>query len=338
MRVLVTGAGGALGGHLVNRLVADGHRVLAVDVKPIDQWWQHTWEASNHPCVDLSELGNCRWAVGNMDRVYNLAANMGGIGFITEREAECGFTTLITAHMLKAAADAGVERFVQTSSACIYPIHIQERPDAAALRESDAWPAAPDHLYGAEKLYGEQLAMAVSKDMGMQTRIARLHNVYGTHGEWRGGREKAPAALARKVAEAKLTGSGVLDIWGDGQQTRSFCHVSDFVEGIIRIGDSDYDQPLNLGSSELVTIDALADIVESVAGVALERRYDTSKPQGVRGRCSDNTLIREVLGWEPTTSLADGIAKLYPWVESQVEVNREGQHPGAVTTGAGCGR
>lgn len=323
--ILVTGAGGALGGHLVRRLLDDGHRVRAVDIKPIGQWWQRHERAHNWAGIDLSLWEEAQRAVADIDLVYNLAANMGGIGFITGEQAACGLTVLITAHMLKAAAGAGVQRFVQTSSACIYPTHIQGRPDAAALREEDAWPANPDHLYGAEKLYGEQLAMAISRDHGLETRIARLHNVYGPYGEWRGGREKAPAALCRKVAEAKLEGRDAIEIWGDGQQTRSFCYVDDFVEGIIRIGASDHAEPINLGSSELVTIDELATIVEKVAGVAMRHEYDPSKPQGVRGRCSDNTLILEKLGWEPATPLEVGIAKLYPWIEQ--EVDRARQHP-----------
>jgi len=317
VKILVTGAGGALGGHLVRRLLDDGHEVRAVDIKPLDKWWQ-VHETENWAETDLSLWGNARDAVYGAERVYQLAANMGGIGFITDKEADCAFTVLTTAHMIKAAAEEGVSRFVYASSACAYPVYDQQETDAPALREDAAWPADPDHGYGLEKLFGEKLCEYAHKDWGLETRVARLHNVYGPHGEWQGGREKAPAAIARKIATAKRTGEHVIDVWGDGEQTRSYCWVGDFVEGIIRIGDSACAQPLNLGSSELVSINQLIDIVSEIADYPVERRYDLTKPQGVRGRNSCNDRIREVLGWEPSTSLHDGLSRLYPWIERRV--------------------
>lgn len=319
MDVLVTGAGGALGGHLVKQLISDGHAVRAVDVKPLDRWWQSAAGAENVQ-ADLSRRDEVKRAFDGVvfDRVYNLAANMGGIGFITACEADCAFTVLTTAHMLEEAADTGSGRFIQTSSACIYPTHMQDESLSRALREDDAWPALPDHGYGLEKLFGEKLCEYASRDWYLDTRVARLHNVYGTHGEWRGGREKAPAAMCRKIAVAKLRGEGEIEVWGDGEQTRSFMFVDDFVEGITRIAESDYTHPLNLGTSELVTINELISIVEDVAGYKVERRHNLEAPQGVRGRNSDNTRIREVLDWEPSISLREGVQQLYGWVEEQV--------------------
>lgn len=316
-RVLVAGAGGALGGHLVKRLLLEGHEVRAVDIKDLDEWWQVTDASLVWPLADLSQKGVAEAAVDGVDWVFNLAADMGGIQHIYEKEADCAFNVLITAHLLKASHEAGVRRFCQTSSACAYPTYLQEGLPPA-LKESDAWPAQPDHGYGLEKLFGEKLCEYVTRDYGLPTRVARLHNVYGPFSAWRGGREKAPAALCRKVAEARLTGSGRLDIWGDGTASRSFLYVDDFVEGIIRIMNSDYERPVNLGSEEVVSINQLADVIEEIAGTNLTRVYDTTAPRGVQGRNSDNTLLRHVTGWEPPTSLREGLEKLYPWVEQEV--------------------
>ncbi|MBA0125064.1 NAD-dependent epimerase/dehydratase family protein [Haloechinothrix sp. YIM 98757] len=315
--VLVTGAGGFIGGHLVQALINRGDAVRAVDVKPVQEWEQCSTEAEN-TVRDLKYLQNCREVVDGVDQVYNLAADMGGIGFIENHKAECMLSALISIHMLAAAKDAGVERFFYSSSACVYAADRQDRPDATFLRESDAYPAMPEDGYGWEKLFSERMARHFREDYQLGTRVARYHNVYGPYGAWDGGREKAPAAICRKVATAKLTGDPRLEIWGDGEQTRSFMYVDDCVDGTIRIADGDVTDPLNLGSAELVTINQLVDVVQEIAGVELRRNYRLDAPQGVRGRCSDNTLIQRAFGWEPSTTLRDGLAVTYPWIEQQV--------------------
>ena len=316
--MLVTGAGGFIGGHLVARLIGEGADVRAVDAKP-EAEWQQRFEGADNRVLDLSSLDACREAVDDAGEVYNLAADMGGMGFIEANKALCMLSSLISTHMLVAARDAGVGRFFYSSSACVYNAERQQSPDSPALAEADAYPAMPEDGYGWEKLFSERMARHFSEDFGLVTRIARYHNVYGPESTWRGGREKAPAAICRKVAEAARNGSGEIEVWGDGKQTRSFIYVEDCVEGTLRIMRGDVAEPLNLGSSELVTVDELVSIVEEIAGVRLERRYDTSAPQGVRGRNSDNTMIRERLGWEPSIPLREGMAKTYAWVAEQVE-------------------
>ncbi|MFB9729374.1 NAD-dependent epimerase/dehydratase family protein [Haloechinothrix salitolerans] len=315
--VLVTGAGGFIGGHLVKRLLEQGEYVRAVDVKPAHKWDQRFSEAENIT-LDLKLLPQCRIAAAGMDVVYHLAADMGGIGFIENHKAECMLSVLISTHMLQAARDSGVSRFFYSSSACVYAANKQDRPDADYLVESDAYPAMPEDGYGWEKLFSERMARHFAEDYGMYTRVARYHNVYGPHGAWQGGREKAPAAICRKVATAKLTGDHSIEIWGDGKQTRSFTYVDDCVTGSMMIAEGDYAEPLNLGSSELVTINELVDVVEDIAGIRLHRRYKLDAPQGVRGRCSDNTLIESVYGWQPSISLREGLTETYTWIEQQV--------------------
>ena len=315
---VVSGAGGFIGGHLVAALLRQGRTVRAFDQRSLSEWHQLHAGAENG-VADLSQAEACRDALAGVVEVYNLASDMGGIGFIEGHKAACMLSVLINTQMLLAARDAGVERYFFSSSACVYPLGRQDSPDLAPLKESDAYPALPEDGYGWEKLFGERMCRHFREDFGLETRIARFHNIYGPRGAWTGGREKAPAAICRKVAEAALTGSGRIEIWGDGGQTRSFTYVDDCVEGTQRIVAGDFPDPLNVGSSELVTIDELVTIVEEIAGVALERVYDTSAPQGVRGRNSDNTLIRETYGWEPSTSLRDGLAKTYPWIAEQVE-------------------
>jgi GDP-D-mannose 3', 5'-epimerase len=314
---LVAGAGGFIGGHLVATLLDRGHEVRAVDVKPLDQWHQAFPEAQNRT-LDLSLIEDCRAAVEGVQHVYNLAADMGGIGFIEGNKAPCMLSVLIGSHMLVAANEAGVDRFFYSSSACVYPAGKQNDAAVTPLAEDDAYPAMPEDGYGWEKLFSERMCRHFLEDFGLQTRVARYHNVYGPEGTYRGGREKAPAAICRKVAQAVLTDSPAIEIWGDGQQTRSFMYVDDCVDGTIMIAEGEPAEPINLGSSELVTINQLVDIVEDIAGVALERTYLTDAPQGVRGRNSDNDLINELYGWEPSISLREGLERTYRWIHEQV--------------------
>lgn len=315
---LVTGAGGFIGGHLVGRLRAEGvERVRAVDVKPLDEWYQVHPDVEN-VTANLELVEACHAAVDGVDTVFNLAADMGGMGFIENNKALCMLSVLVSTHMLVAARAAGVERFFYSSSACVYAEGKQSSPDVVPLREDDAYPAMPEDGYGWEKLFGERMARHFAEDFGIATRVARYHNVYGPHGTWAGGREKAPAAICRKVATAKLTDDRRIEIWGDGEQTRSFTYIDDCLEGTMRLTASDVVEPLNVGSSQLVTINELVDIVSEIAGVTLKRNYLLDAPQGVRGRNSDNTRIRALLDWEPATSLQDGLAATYAWVYDQV--------------------
>jgi GDP-D-mannose 3',5'-epimerase len=315
---LVTGAGGFIGGHLVRRLRDDGvPTIRAVDAKPVDQWYQAFDDVESRQ-ANLEDPDECRGVTEGADAVFNLAADMGGMGFIENNKALCMLSVLVSTHMLVAAKEAGVERYFYSSSACVYAAGKQASPDVTALREHDAYPAMPEDGYGWEKLFSERMARHFAEDFGIKTRVARYHNVYGPHGTWDGGREKAPAAICRKVATAKLTGDRRIEIWGDGQQTRSFTYIDDCLDGTLRLMASEVDEPLNIGSSQLVTINELVDIVCEIAGVQLKREYVLDAPQGVRGRNSDNTLILERLGWEPTTTLQDGLAATYAWVHDQV--------------------
>jgi GDP-D-mannose 3',5'-epimerase len=316
--IVVTGAGGFIGGHLVRDLLESGGvRVRAIDLRPLDEWYQRFDEAENLQ-IDLAELESCRRAAAGAQQVYNLAADMGGIGFIEGNKAACMLSVLINTHMLVAARESDVERFFYSSSACVYAAEHQTRPDVTALAEGDAYPAMPEDGYGWEKLFSERMCRHFLEDYGLTTRVARYHNVYGPHGSFEGGREKAPAAICRKVAQAKLSGDHSIEIWGDGEQTRSFMYIDDCLHGTRLIMDGDHPEPVNLGSSELVAINKLVDVVEEIAGVKLERRYDLDAPQGVRGRNSDNTLIRERYGWEPSISLQDGLTRTYRWIYDQL--------------------
>jgi GDP-D-mannose 3',5'-epimerase len=323
--VLVTGAGGFIGGHLVRRLRDLGvERVRAVDVKPIDEWYQAFPDVENVR-GNLELLDECRKAVDGVDTVFNLAADMGGMGFIEANKALCMLSVLVSTHMLVASRDAEVERLFYASSACVYAAEKQDTPAVEPLREEDAYPAMPEDGYGWEKLFSERMCRHFADDFGIATRVARYHNVYGPHGTWDGGREKAPAAICRKVATAVLSGNHEIEIWGDGEQTRSFTYIDDCVEGTLRLTASDVSEPLNVGSDQLVTINRLVDIVESIAGVTLKRNYKLDAPQGVRGRNSDNTRIQSRLGWAPSITLEDGLAKTYAWVHDQLSARMAGR-------------
>ena len=319
-KIIVCGAGGFIGGHLVAALLDKGANVRAVDVKPVDEWFQLFAEAEN--CQrDLQDKNSCEDAVNSAAVVYNLAADMGGMGFIESNKALCMLSVLINTHLLMAAKDAGVQRFFYASSACVYAAEKQVSADVTALKEEDAYPAMPEDGYGWEKLFSERMCRHFSEDFGLITRVARYHNVYGPHGTYDGGREKAPAAICRKVIEAKLSGKHEIEIWGDGEQTRSFQWIDDCVKGTQMIMEGDFAEPLNLGSNELVTINELVDIAEEIAGLKLKRRYNLSAPKGVNGRNSDNTLIRSILDWEPSTRLRDGLERTYRWIFEQMTQN-----------------
>jgi GDP-D-mannose 3', 5'-epimerase len=315
--VVVAGGGGFIGGHLVADLLNEGYRVRSIDLKPLDEWYQVHDDAEN-TVSDLRLRDACTQALAGADDVYNLAADMGGMGFIENNKALCMLSVLINTHMLQAAQEHGVQRFFYASSACVYAADKQTDPDNPGLRESDAYPALPEDGYGWEKLFSERMCRHFREDFGLYTRTARYHNVYGPEGTWNGGREKAPAAICRKVAEAKLSGLNEIEIWGDGEQTRSFMYIDDCVYGSKAILDSEILEPINLGSNEMVTINQLVDIVEDIAGVSLKRRYDLSAPKGVRGRNSDNTMIQQRLAWEPGTSLREGLEQTYVWIFDQV--------------------
>jgi nucleoside-diphosphate-sugar epimerase len=319
--ILVSGAGGFIGGWLVRYLQENGFTQLrAIDIKPLDEWHQ-VIEGVDNRVADLRSLEACRDAIRGIAHVYNLASDMGGMGFIEANRAACMISVLINTHLLIAGRDECVKRHFYSSSACVYNVELQQVSEVTALREEDAYPALPEDGYGWEKLFSERMCRNFHDDYGIETRVARYHNVYGPHGTYAGGREKAPAAICRKVAEAKLSGGNEVEIWGDGEQTRSFMYVDDCLLGTTMIMESDILDPINLGSSELVSINQLVDTVEEIAGVRLKRRYNLDAPKGVRGRNSDNTLILERLGWEPSTPLSVGLEKTYAWIYDELRAS-----------------
>lgn len=316
--VVVAGAGGFIGGHLVGHLKQLGWaQVRAVDFKDRTDWYQHHAGVEER-VLDLRDAAACREAAKGATAIFNLAADMGGMGFIETHKAECMLSVLINTHMLMAAREAGTERYFFSSSACVYNADKQIVADVTALREEDAYPAMPEDGYGWEKLFSERMCRHFREDYGLITRMARYHNVYGPWGTYEGGREKAPAAMCRKLIEAKLSGRHEIEIWGDGEQTRSFMYIDDCLDGSVRLMESGVEEPINIGSDELVSINQLVDIVEKIGGIKLKRRYKLDAPKGVRGRNSDNTLVKQVLGWAPSIRLEDGMERTYRWIHDQM--------------------
>jgi GDP-D-mannose 3', 5'-epimerase len=317
-KIVVCGAGGFIGGYLVRDLTARGANVIrAIDIKPKDEWYQINEHVENR-VLDLKDLNACREAVSGATAVFNLAADMGGMGFIESHRALCMLSVLINTHLLMASREADIQRFFFSSSACVYNADKQKDARVTPLREQDAYPAMPEDGYGWEKLFSERMCRHFEEDFGLVCRVARFHNVYGPFGTWNGGREKAPAAICRKVLEAKASGKHEIEIWGDGNQTRSFMYIDDCLKGARLLMESDVNEPINLGSDELVTINQLVDITEEIAGIRLKRHYNLSAPRGVNGRNSDNTRILELLGWAPSIPLREGMMKTYDWIESQM--------------------
>jgi len=316
-KVLVAGAGGFIAGHLARKLKDMSYDVRAVDKKPFTEWYQVHPDTENL-VLDLRDKDNCYIAVNGCDEVFNLAADMGGMGFIENNKALCMLSVLINTHLLMAARDIGINRYFYSSSACVYNGEKQTSTDNLGLKEEDAYPALAEDGYGWEKLFSERMCRHFREDFGIITRVARFHNVYGPFGTYEGGREKAPAAICRKVIEAKQSGKHEIVIWGDGEQTRSFMYIDDCIEGILKIMYSNIEEPINLGSSEMVSINKLVDIVEEIANIKLDRNYDLDAPKGVRGRNSDNTLIQKYLGWEPSLPLVEGMKKTYDWILEQM--------------------
>lgn len=320
-KVLVAGAGGFIGGHLAKRLIELGYTVRCVDIKPLKEWYQ-LHDQSENISADLMEKDNCFKVMDGIDIVFNLSCRMGGVGFIQVFKGECITSVLINTHLLMAARHFKVKKYFFASSGCIYNVDQQETHNEVALKETDAYPAKPEPGYGEEKLFGERMCQIYREDYGLETYIARFFNIYGPFGTWDGGKEKAPAAICRKVINAKLSNNHNIEIWGNGEQLRNFTYIDDCIDGILKLMDSDYHDPLNLGSSECVTINQLVDIASEIGKIKLDKKYLLDKPRGVNSRNTDNTLIKQVLNWEPSTPLREGLEKTYKWIES--EINKGG--------------
>ena len=311
--ILVTGAGGFIGGHLVKRLLKDGYNVVGADIKPLEYWFQKFDKAKNFS-MDLNDYNNCLSVTENIDGVFNLACNMGGMGFIQNNKADCMLSVLINTNLLRASKIKNVVKFLYSSSACIYNTDLQEETFINGLEEKHAYPANPEDGYGWEKLFSERMCRHFFEDYGIETRVVRYHNVYGPYGTFDGGREKAPAAISRKIIEAKMSTKDFIDIWGDGEQTRSFLYIDDCIEGTLKLFESNHREPINIGSDEQVSINQLVDVVEKISAVKLNRNYQLDKPLGVRGRSSNNDKLKKVLKWNYSIKLEEGMKKTYDWI------------------------
>ena len=317
-KILVVGAGGFIGGHLTNRLLKDGNSLIAVDIKPKEYWFQEFDTAENYYSMDMKDISNCRKVTKNIDYVFNMACNMGGMGFIENNKAECMLSVLVNTNLLRAAKENNCKKYFFSSSACVYNGSKQNETFISGLKETDAYPADPEDGYGWEKLFSERMCRHFYEDFGLDVRIARYHNIYGPEGTYDGGREKAPAALCRKIINAKLKKEKNIEVWGDGEQTRSFLYIDDCIEATMSVFNSNFTDVFNIGSEEQVSINQMIDKIEEIAGFKVERNYDISKPKGVRGRSSDNSLINSKINWSPKFSLNDGLEKTYNWIYSSI--------------------
>ncbi len=319
-KILVTGAGGFIGGHLVSKLIKKNYKVICVDIKPKKNWFQ-IFKKANNFSADLNNFHPCLKYTKNIDYVFNLSCDMGGMGFIENNKASCMTSVLINTNLLKASKINKVKRYFFSSSACVYNAKKQTISNNPGLKEEDAYPADPEDGYGWEKLFSERMCRHYEEDFGLQVRVVRLHNVYGPLGTYAGGREKAPAAICRKISEAKLKNKKIIDVWGDGKQTRSFMYIDDCIEGILKIFFSKYSRPINLGSSKKVSINQMIKIIEKIASYNVKKTYLLDKPKGVRGRSSDNKLIKKIIGWEPNTKLEKGLENTYYWINNELSQN-----------------
>ena len=324
-KVLIVGAGGFIGGHLVRKILDNENSVVATDIKPQEYWFQDFDNVENHYATDMKDISNCRKVTQDVDYVFNMACNMGGMGFIENNKAECMQSVLINTNLLIACKENKVQRYFFSSSACAYNKDKQQDVFIEGLKEEDAYPANPEDGYGWEKLFSERMCRHFQEDYGLEVRIARYHNIYGPYGTYDGGREKAPAALCRKVIEAKKNNNDTIDVWGDGEQTRTFLYVDECVEGTLRLFESDYSEPVNIGSDEQVSINQMIGMIEEISGGSkFKKNYQLDKPKGVRGRSSNNDLVKKVLNWSYQMSLKDGLYKTYKWIESQT--NKSGSN------------
>ena len=327
-KILIVGAGGFIGGHLVDRLLKDGNAIVACDIKPKEYWFQDFTEAENYYAMDMKDISNCRKVAMGVDFVFNMACNMGGMGFIENNKAECMLSVLINTNLLIACNENKVQRYFFSSSACAYNTTKQEEVFIEGLKEEDAYPANPEDGYGWEKLFSERMCRHFQEDYGIEVRVARYHNIYGPYGTYDGGREKAPAALSRKVAQSKINKNNNIEIWGDGKQTRTFLYIDDCLEGTLKLFESDYSDPVNIGSDEQVSINQMVEMIEDISGVdTLKREYQLDKPKGVRGRSSNNDLAKKVLNWSYEMSLKEGLTKTYNWIYSELKKEKSNINP-----------
>ena len=324
-KILVVGAGGFIGGHLVNRLLKDGNSIVAADIKPKEYWFQEFEDVENYYSMDMKDILNCKKVTKGIDFVFNMACNMGGMGFIENNKAECMQSVLINTNLLISCKESGVKRYFFSSSACAYNKTKQKEVFIEGLKEEDAYPADPEDGYGWEKLFSERMCRHFMEDYGLEVRVARYHNIYGPYGTYDGGREKAPAALCRKVLKAKKNNENVIEVWGDGKQTRTFLYIDDCIEGTLRLFESDYSSPINIGSDEQVSINQMIEIIENISGIKkLDKVYQLDKPKGVRGRSSNNDLVKKILNWSFKIKLKEGLKKTYDWID--IESSKKGSN------------